>query len=305
MDRGYRQNKMRRLLLWSGLSVTILAAACQKVDSPPTKSAPAPVAAPPAIPTAPAVPELVTSTAAFSVASFEGDTMTDCTTVSATTRRPSSEKWVGVEQLLLLIRDEVGVASSGGESMLSREGGVKDLTPWLTRSSFTAWAKRGKEKSDADKAAKKSKQPEKVLTDAEKAEKLDKGVEEFLTMISKDYVWPRKADAARVKSGDLAKVDTCEFSGRTVLGKCALSDEIPEAAWTWEQRYYSVANTIDSDAAFRNCLRIKGKWSAPDPESPEISRERMKQHGRRLQKVADPEKLRERINKLQRMTEDN
>lgn len=76
-------------------------------------------------------------------------------------------------------------------------------------------------------------------------------------------------------------------------------------SWGFEERHYSVAATIDSDAAFNRCVRLGAKWSAPDPDSPDVAHARLQQHAKRLQEVANPERLEQQIKRLQNMANGN
>jgi len=100
-------------------------------------------------------------------------------------------------------------------------------------------------------------------------------------------------------------VDGCAIPGSVILGSCSLSGSADEGSWGFEQRHYSVAATIDSDAAFKRCARFGGKWSAPDPNSPEIANARLQQHAKKLQEVADPERLQRQIKALQNIANGN
>ncbi|MEO6952369.1 MAG: hypothetical protein ABI321_11195 [Polyangia bacterium] len=131
------------------------------------------------------------------------------------------------------------------------------------------------------------------------AEKPDSGVSDVLELFAKYATdaesWPPKNREAATEKGQLAKVDTCEVSGKEALATCSWSGgEGSDGNWQAKQSYYSVAETIDTDVAFKRCIHEHGKWAALDATDDRVMHERARQHGAQT---------RDAMEKLRRMTE--
>ena len=242
----------------------------------------------PAEPPAPvAAVEPALETATFSVASFRGDDMTECATATVTKRQGRADmgvSWPGPLTLTLLLVDDALVAAGGGSAALLEEDGVAQTTAMMDRASFKAWsAKKAAEASTLPaKAAKATPKP----SDAE----IEKNLDEFVVEMTKQK-WPTNNRAKDVKSGALAKVEDCAFPGRAVLGTCLIGNSLPVGSWSFVQRHYSVAATIDSDAAFKRCLKMHGKWTAADLDSDQVAHQRRRQHATQaLQRVDEAQR---------------
>jgi hypothetical protein len=118
--------------------------------------------------------------------------------------------------------------------------------------------------------------------------------------------WPPKDREEQVKSGELARVESCAFPDRTPLGACAIESTAtgstpgpadPEAklhfdvapaselALRVDRYHFDVASTSDSDAGMKTCLALGGKWSAPSRSDPATARERARQHAGQLREL--------------------
>ena len=258
---------------------------------PPQPAAQPPPAAPPSMmqPAPPPAAQRAQSAAALAVATFKDENMTECSTVTVVTTPPAdpAARWFTPEQGALVVLDEMKVTADGGDSV----GDPAKVALFLDRDAFM---KEMKETAAKEKPHKQHK------SEAE----TDAALNKFVAKMSAQLSWPPKSMAADLKKGTIARVDSCEFPGRTVLGMCSVGASAGGASWTYVQRHYSVAATIDSDAALKRCLKLKGKWSAPSAESDEVAHERLRQHATQLQRAADPERLRRQVKQLQNMIDE-
>ena len=202
----------------------------------------------------------------LALATFKGEDMTRCASLRLTTSPStnSANRWLPDEKIAIGLVDDLALAAAGGDAEVVTEG-PEALRIYLDSEAAVRWfvAKATKEKDKRSDEA--------MLAAAEKA----------LLRIAEALVWPTKTFAGDVKKGVVAKVETCDFEGRTVLATCSLRDETSSASWSWEQRHYSVAEVIDSDAAFRRCTTMHGSWQAAPRDDRAIVAERLRQHATR------------------------
>jgi len=101
-----------------------------------------------------------------------------------------------------------------------------------------------------------------------------------------------KDSAARLYGKATAnQVDSCDFDGRRELGVCEipLSGSSPpdrSISVNVTRKIFGLQKTVDSEDGLRACLEAGGRWSAPDPDSPEVARLRARLRGKRLMNAA-------------------
>lgn len=263
-------------------------------------AAPAPAAAPVA-PVAPAAPAVQSQRGTLAIASFKSGSLDACLTATVTTTLPYKPR-IAPEQIGVILVEEflVSEARLAGSLLGTKKdprkltGGVGYMLIDLDADTIPG--------ATPDMIAKFKKEREEAMTDPAKKAKWEKDKAKLslqLEKAAKELSWPPKSFAEKAKRGDLSKVEECSFPNRMALATCTVGDSVPELAWTLEQKYFNVATAVDSDAAFKHCLSIAGKWSAPNHDDPAVAEERMRQHARKLQEVADPDRLRDQIKQLQ------
>ena len=212
--------------------------------------------------------------AVFALAKFKKDHLIECfhgevaaVRLASEPEPPSDNILITLDQAALMVVDEAIVTANDGDSMLvskkpDRDAGAKNLSRML-RALVSG----------------------KIVKDP----KNQKWAEEL-----RQIAWPYKKYAEPVKKGILAKVDGCtpQHVGRAPLGVCTLRDmtsdvEYPQVSWVVKRHHFDVGDTADSDAGLKACLKIGGKWEAPDKNDPAAAAARIRQRSTQLRSLLD------------------
>jgi hypothetical protein len=270
-NRAMRTTIVAAALLAAGACNTNRPSASPPSAAPPSSATPPPSAGQPSV----APPSPPKENAELSAATFKGDDLVDCLTIKIASEVESSSainalKPVAVDQLALMFIDEYVVTSAGGDGQLKHGKSAMTTAAHVLR-------------FPNDRAGYLGLGPKAATMDSAKAQK---AVQQLLAMVSKSMSqWPPPSLASRVRNGEVAKVDSCSMPNHVALGTCEVADEGAGLSWSMTDYVFSVAKTVDTDAAMKTCLRMAGKWSAADGADPDVARERMRQHAHKLQHV--------------------